>query len=93
MQNTGKEICKCGNMAVWTYLPGDSSYCDSCVPRGCDCNVRHVEDYGETESEHDGEEDKGWRWIVPGKIWERIDDNGRRFPCCEYMYDEDGFEE
>ena len=31
----------CGNLAVWELVPSDSygEYCDSCVPRGCSCNV------------------------------------------------------
>lgn len=33
------EFCKCGELAVWFYMPGDSCYCDKCVPRGCSCNL------------------------------------------------------
>lgn len=41
-QNTGKEICKCGGLATWCYMPsstGNGYYCDKCVPRGCSCNI------------------------------------------------------
>lgn len=35
------EICKCGEKAVWIYMPMSDRhpyYCDECVPRGCSCN-------------------------------------------------------
>lgn len=34
-----KEKCKkCGELAVWLYMPKGGYYCDGCVPRGCSCN-------------------------------------------------------
>ena len=35
-----KELCSCGQVAVWDYMPGFSNgnssvFCDECVPRGC----------------------------------------------------------
>ena len=29
---------KCESQVDWIYLAGDSQYCDTCVPRGCECN-------------------------------------------------------
>jgi hypothetical protein len=40
----------------------------------------------------DGEEGKDWKWIESGKIWCNIDELGREYPCCEYMYSEDGWD-
>lgn len=44
----------CGQLATWLYMPGeggkDDYYCDSCVSRGCSCNIDHetgVEDLDE----------------------------------------------
>lgn len=42
-----KYICiKCGSMAVWYYEPwsgnkkqNESYFCDSCIQRGCSCNI------------------------------------------------------
>lgn len=34
-----KEICdRCGK-AQWAYMPGTAYYCNTCVPRGCSCNL------------------------------------------------------
>lgn len=40
---TKEKCCKCGEMAIWCYMPGygDSPsqdyFCDKHVPRGCSC--------------------------------------------------------
>lgn len=37
-----KYLCdQCKTLAVWNYAPGsgDTYCCDSCVPRGCSCNL------------------------------------------------------
>lgn len=36
----------CGAVAIWEYAPSDGSgfYCDTCVPRGCSCNVLDYDD-------------------------------------------------
>lgn len=34
-----KKCDLCCSKAVWFYLPGTSQYCDTCVPRGCSCNI------------------------------------------------------
>ena len=94
--------CDCGKPAVWDYAPGFSSgensyFCDDCVPRGCECN--HV--YVSHEDEHlsmfsaeypVGEENIDWKWIVPNKSWTTLDEKCREYPCCEYWYDENGFD-
>lgn len=39
---------KCNNCnvnAVWFYMPAaDIQYCDGCVPRGCSCNLKDIDD-------------------------------------------------
>ena len=99
-----KELCECGKMAVWCYEPGysngDSPYfCDDCVHHGCTCNWDFVNEFGYPE----GIEDIDWKWIThpgnehmnkieKGECWTYIDEQGREYPCCEYGYDENGFD-
>lgn len=84
--------CDCGKIAVWCYMPGfegapNDCFCDDCVPRGCSCNDRLKDDLKwETMEEY-------------GKLWENddniitdLDEQGRQLPCCEYLYEEEGFE-
>jgi hypothetical protein len=99
-----KEPCDCGEMALWCYLPGysdDSSpySCDECVHRGCSCNEYSTvpEHYhppgGISPDNEDGEENVDWKWLNEEKTsWAYIDERGRRYPCCEYMYEKDGFD-
>lgn len=98
-----KVECDCGKIAVFDYLPGYSGggntfYCDDCVPRGCTCNHRYINvnayhpplDNPELPK---GEEGVDWKWIEVDKIWCYIDEKGREFPCVEYFYDEDGYDD
>lgn len=87
-----KELCDCGKVAIWLYMPGysgggNSFSCDDCVPRGCTCNQRYVESRGMPTLE-----DLPIKWIEEGKIWCHVDEKGREYPCCEYEYEEDGFD-
>lgn len=97
-----KDLCDCGKVATWCYMPGYSSgknpnYCDNCVPRGCECCHRYVDpnSYHPPLDNLDmpSEEDKPYIWIEEGKIWAHVDEKGRLFPCCEYIYDEDGWDD
>lgn len=89
-----KELCNCGKIAVWVYLPYTDNefnhyYCDNCVNRGCGCNYNHISEFGEPI----GVEDIDWKWVKDIKdIWVELDEFGNEYPCCEYDYDEDGFE-
>ncbi len=80
------------------YSGGGNPYsCDSCVPRGCECNHRYIDVNAyhpplETPELPDGEEGVDWKWIVKDSSWTYIDEKGREYPCCEYMYDEEGFD-
>lgn len=96
-----KEICDCGKVAVWAYMPGFSDnenpyFCDECVPRGCSCNHNYVDvnsyhpPLDEPNLPH--ESDMPIKWLEDDKIWCRIDKQGREYPCCEYDYDENGFD-
>jgi len=98
-----RELCDCGKVAVWCYMPGYSSgdspyFCDDCVGRGCSCNEYSVvnEHYhppgGIHPDDDDGTEGVNWEWVEPGVRWAHIDEKGRRYPCAEYDYDPDGYE-
>jgi hypothetical protein len=95
--------CDCGKKATWLYMPGfhDGSpfFCDDCVHRGCSCNEYSIvpEHYhppgGFHPTEEDGVEGVDWKWKNEEKTsWSRIDEKGRYYPCCEYDYEEEGFE-
>ena len=91
-----KQKCDCGNIATWLYMPCYSSkenpfYCDNCVPRGCWFNNTSLEeDYAQQEIE---ENDKnGYNYKIENGYIIPLDNQGREFPCCEYEYDEDGYE-
>ena len=70
--------CDCGKVAVWLYLPSYSGeqindfYCDICVPRGCSCNMEP------TDGNPDNLDLDNWK--------EPLDEQGRKFPCCEFSY-------
>lgn len=75
---------KCQAMAVWFYMPSsidiNSSFkCDNCVPRGCSCNMKC--NFG-----IDGEQ-------LEEPYEEYKDDQGRLLPCCEFDFNEEGFNE
>ena len=104
-----KEKCDCGAQAVWCYSPGyskgDNPYsCDDCVHRGCTCNWENVVNTDLNVSNLPTDEDKPWKWIITdkdshygeiieGEIWVRLDDKGREYPCVEYDYEPDGFDD
>jgi len=99
--------CDCGKTAVYTYMPASDSsenpyYCDDCISDenndGCSCNWHwigtnaSVEDAWEIELP-EGVEGKDWRWVNDKKeYWISLDDRGRPYPCCEFDYDENGYE-
>jgi len=96
-----KELCDCGKVGIWYYAPASESNenhydCDDCVPRGCECNHRYtdVNSYYPPLDSPDipTEEDKPIKWIEEDKIWCRVDEQGREYPCCEFWYDEEGWD-
>jgi hypothetical protein len=97
-----KEKCNCGSEAKWLYMPSSSMenpfFCDDCVPRGCSCNSRHIDPNAyhpplENPDLPDGEEGIDWTWVDDEKNeWCYIDEKGRKYPCCEFDYDEEGYE-
>jgi hypothetical protein len=40
----------------------------------------------------DGIEGKDWKWLDENIDWRDLDDKCREYPCCEYMYSEDGWD-
>jgi len=97
------ETCNCGKKATWLYAPSTDStenpfHCDDCVPRGCSCNSYHTDPNAyhpplENPELPEGIENKDWHWKNKEKTeWCRLDDEGREYPCCEFWYDENGYE-
>lgn len=78
--------------------------CDDCISStedvGCSCNWYYtdVNAYHPPLDEPEipeGIEGKDWRWIPEHKesgAWQYLDEKGRPYPCCEYDYDEDGYD-
>lgn len=73
----------------------------------CEWNAVSKDSYGPTPLEEDylpkGIEGVDWKWVIRpatekmseikiGEYWTSIDKKGREYPCCEYMYDEKGFD-
>jgi hypothetical protein len=97
MEKRLEKCIKCPNHALWWYMPSNRVYCDSCVPRGCDCNHHYIDIDAYTPpldspDVAEGEEGVDWIWVEKGVSWQRIDEQGREYPCCEYSYDEEGYE-
>lgn len=67
--------CICSKKAHWSYMPGKASYCENCVPRGCSCNQELKEGISDLSEEASD----------PANYIEKLDDFGRKLPCCEYM--------
>lgn len=102
-----KEKCDCNKVAIYFYMPGytgkkeeQNYYCEDCVPRGCSCEWNYIE---EEDYKPEGVEGVDWKWlervadeqyeeIKKGEIWVYIDKQGREYPCCEFMWSEDGWD-
>lgn len=99
--DTNKELCSCGKIATWLYMPTSNSenpfYCENCVSRGCSCNEyssvdEHYHPPGGILPE-EGLEGVDWEWTNEEKtLWCHIDEKGRRYPCCEFDYSQDGYD-
>lgn len=98
---------KCDKIATWCYIPNcnektsEGFYCNDCVPRGCSCNLYDIEHDGEPNNEskvgYYSKDDSTFSQMRLNRdsnsyYYEYLDEQGRRFPCCEYIEDEDGFE-
>jgi hypothetical protein len=71
----------------------DPFYCEECVPRGCECNNRYVkEEENPDNPPSELSEFNKWKWIIPGKVWCYIDEEGREYPCCEFDYEKEGWD-
>ena len=99
------KCCKCNKKdAVWLYMSGHNDgndfFCDDCVPRGCSCNQYAVEEFGFNNKSNSNyifwnkELTKSTDTITSDTFYyEPVDERRRRYPCCEYDYEEDGFNE
>ena len=83
--------CKCGKIAVWCYMPGekDCFCCDDCVPRGCSCNIELKDELVTDDLTQEQYEEL---YKDKNNLVEQRDDKNRKRPCCEWWYDEEGFE-
>jgi hypothetical protein len=97
-----RELCDCGKMAVWIYMPGygDKSnpyHCEDCISSkddvGCSCNWHHTDVNAyfpplDKPEVPEGVEGVDWRWVVhPGN--ERMDEIKREEGIFQYL-DEKG---
>jgi len=71
----------CGARATWLYMPASELpeeqrwACDEHVPRGCSCN--------------DEPKDGDYENPDPANWEPRLDEKGRKLPCCEWWYLDD----
>ena len=73
-------ICeKCGKPADWMYID-DTTLCDDCVPRGCSCNLELKDDIEFILDEYGNIDNPEEDYHQP------LDEYGREYPCCEWMY-------
>lgn len=96
--NWNKLSCLCGKMATWLYLPCEESWacCDDCVPKGCSCNEWSVIiDPSDLTFKHEPDEEwvegVDWEWIEKDITWRELEE-GKPIPCCEWIYDKEGFD-
>jgi hypothetical protein len=85
-----KKKCKCGKIATWLYMPAEEDWfcCDDCVPRGCSCNVDLKEEFFTDDLTQEKYDEL---CKDENNLEELFDDKGRQFPCCEWWYDKEGF--
>jgi len=87
-----KLLCKCGKIATWVYMPSDNNWacCDDHVPRGCSCNIDLKEEFYRDDLSIE-ELDELYKHEENFK--EVLDNQERQLPCCEWWYDEEGWDE
>jgi len=93
-----KQMCACGKVATWMYMPRSKVYCENCVPRGCICQIdENFLDEMEVDFSSLEESDNFIKSLRDGtsKFLDKHarDEKKRLLPCVEYMYDEAGFDE
>ena len=89
---------------AWLQIPGHDDgndfFCDDCVTRGCSCNQYAFEEFNFNSNHNSNyifwnkELTKSTDTIKDDTFYyEPVDERRRRYPCCEYDYEEDGFNE
>jgi hypothetical protein len=83
-------------------------YCDDCIiskdSAGCSCNWEDVEgDRAEIPTgvegidwafvDPDAAKRCGYNRVEPKQLWQKLQENGKPWPCCEYLREPDGFNE
>ena len=65
------------------------------MPKGCTCNdepyIFYDEEDGMIENFPEGIEGKDWQ-DVNKKYWRKLNGEGNQLPCCEWWYEEEGWE-
>lgn len=94
----------CDKIATWSYIPSGSgrrNFCNDHVPRGCTCNVYNIKEFTDSipsenvmwwSKDDDLNTDGSLTRKEDSFYYEELDENGKRFPCCEFDYDPDGIE-
>lgn len=92
---------ECDEIARWYYVPAGNrgrDYCDTCVPRGCDCRFADSDPWASPRGERAARnEPDGLRFFLTCddgsevEIEQRRDEQGRLLPCCEFEYCRWGF--
>ena len=102
------KCCECGDVAVWyneyNHSRKTNYYCDKCIPRGAICNVDNLEDIGEPNP---NKKVMWWSkfslhrdLLRNGTLerqedsfyYEELDEQGRRSPSDDFIYQEEGFD-
>lgn len=75
-------------------------FCENCVPRGCNCNVYHINEFPfncDPSLNYIFWDEQLEKYIKKHTnktvYYEIVDEKWRRYPCCEYDYSEDGYDE
>lgn len=98
-------FCKV-NLAQWVYMPSgeDRYWCDHCISSpeddGCSCNWRYLDINAyhpplDNPEYPEGVEGVDWKWVngqESAGAWQSIDKKGRPYPCCEFDFEEEGFD-
>lgn len=92
-----KELCDCGKMATWIYVPDGWFKCDDCVSRGCTCQLDLEDDERLPDFNNFDEYNKFKQELRDGTnpfvSKHARDEQGRLLPCVEFFYSEEGFDE
>jgi hypothetical protein len=81
---------RCEEAAQWSEgssTPG-RYYCDTCVPRGCDCNIKDRSIPSKLVFDPPNALGEQLIWVDYGDLEpeQYRDEKGRLLPCCDFLY-------